>query len=110
MTEIKARITYYANDPKWGNRVAWSQQGRAVKGETVAAPSRWKFGTHISIPLLKGKVGDGNFVVHDRGPAVERATASGGKLPVIDVYVASHAEVNRLKKSMPQVMKIYIHG
>ena len=108
MNEFTARITYYTNDPKWGNKVAWSRQGHAVKGETVAAPSRLKFGTRLSIPQLKGKVGDGEFVVHDRGPAVERGTASGGKLPVIDVYVSSHAEVNRLKVSMPRNMRVIV--
>lgn len=101
-----ARITYYADCPKFGKKTASGKI--AQKGLTVAAAKNYKFGTKFKIPELKKVFGNSEFVVQDRGPAVCRRVASGGKTPVIDVYVGSHAEVNRLKKIMPMYMKVYV--
>lgn len=101
-----ARVTYYANDAIYGNKTASGEI--AKKGVTVAAAKNFKFGTKFSIPELSKVFGDSEFEVQDRGPAVCRRTASGGKTPVIDVYVGSVSEINRLKKTMPMYMKVYI--
>lgn len=101
-----ARITFYADDARFGNLTASGK--RAEKGLTVAAHPRYKFGTKLEIPELAKVFGDAMFEVADRGPAVTKASASGGKSPVIDVYVGSHSEVNRLKKIMPMYMKVYV--
>lgn len=61
-----ARITqYHAREDKWGSRTASGI--RAIEGITVAAPREYPFGTKIFIPELAGHVGDGHFIVQDRG-------------------------------------------
>lgn len=86
--EFYARITFY-NDKV-------DAQGRApIRGKTVAAAKKWKFGTKFHIPALRGIVGDGNFVCSDRGRDVESRRASRGKLEIIDVYVSKN-EIKRL--------------
>lgn len=101
-----ARITFYTDDPKYGKKTASGKI--AQEGKTVAAAKRKKFGTKLRIPALTGVVGDGNFLVQDRGPALEKRIASKGKLPVIDVYVTSKAKVNKLKKLKLYKVKVYV--
>ena len=103
--KYRARITYYED----GKQVAWSKVKTAREGDSVAAHPVFKFGTRISIPALKGIVGDGEYVVHDRGPAVTKAVASGGKGYVFDVYVKSSARVRSLAKSVPMYMDVIVH-
>lgn len=94
---VRARITYYS----MGQQVAWSKQKRGIPFVSCAAHPRFPFGTKVSIPALRGKVGSGEFVVHDRGPAVTSRKASSGKTAVIDIYVGSKANVRKFMYSMP---------
>jgi len=103
-----ARITYYSTDGKWGNRVACQRSKRAKEGVSVAAHPNFKFGTKLYIPQLKGKIGDGNFIVQDRGSAVTSKKASRGKAYVFDIYVTSHSKIHRFAHSQPEYMKVYV--
>lgn len=104
-----ARITYYSTDGKWGNRVACQRAKRAKEGITVAAHPDFKFGTKVYIPALKGKIGDGNFIVQDRGGAVTSKKASRGKAYVFDIYVVSHSKINKYAYTQPEYMKVYVN-
>lgn len=103
-----ARITYYSTDGKWGNLVACQRSRRAKEGVTVAAHPDFKFGTKIYIPELKGKIGEGNFIVQDRGGAVTSKKASRGRAYVFDVYVTTHSKIRRYAYSQPEYMKVYV--
>lgn len=100
---FKARVTYYT-----GSRVAWSKIRRPIEGISVAAHPRFKFGTKLYIHDLKGIIGDGNFIVHDRGPAVTRGSASKGNIPVIDVFVSSTTKINRMKTAVPDYIEVIV--
>ena len=101
----KARITFYSRgEDKYGSRIAVG--GRAHEGRTVAAARTIPFGTLIKIPALAGFVGTGNFVCEDRGSDVNRAKASRGRAPVIDVYCASPAKRRWLARSLPEYMEV----
>ena len=103
-----ARITYYSTDGKWGNRVACQRSKRAKEGVSVAAHPNFKFGTKLYIPQLKGKIGDGNFIVQDRGGAVTSKKASRGKAYVFDIYVNTHSKIRKYAYSQPEYMKVYV--
>ena len=103
-----ARITYYSTDGKWGNRVACQSSKRAKEGVSVAAHPNFKFGTKLYIPQLKGKIGNGNFIVQDRGSAVTKKKASRGKAYVFDIYVTSHSKIHKYAHSQPEYMKVYV--
>jgi hypothetical protein len=103
-----ARVTYYTDDGKWGNKVACQTSKIATEGTTVAAHPDFKFGTRLFIPDLKGKLGDGVFVVQDRGPAVTKKQASKGKAYVFDVYVKNDEKLSRFARVKPEYMKIYV--
>lgn len=101
----KARITFYSRgEDKYGSRIATG--GRAREGRTVAAAKTIPFGTGITIPALAGFVGNGNFVVEDRGTAVTRERASRGQAPVIDVYCSSPAKRRYLSRILPEYMEV----
>lgn len=102
-----ARITYYSTDGKWGDRVACQRSKRAKEGITVAAHPDFKFGTKVFIPGLKGKIGNGNFIVQDRGGAVTSKKASRGKAYVFDIYVTSHSKIDKHARTQPEYMKVY---
>ena len=108
--KYKARITYYtgAEDRRYGSRVADPNTKRAKAGVTVAHHKRYKFGTIVKIPKLKGVVGNGYFEVQDRGPAINSKRASRGKTYVIDVYVKDKRTIRKLAKTMPMYMDVYI--
>jgi len=106
--KILARVTFYSPDPKYGSRVADSRIKKAIRGVTVAAHPDFKFGSHISIPALKNKFGDDKFIVQDRGTAVTRKTASGGKGYVFDIFVNTSSEVKTLAKSTPAWTYVYV--
>jgi hypothetical protein len=98
-----ARVTYYTGPQTASGR-------KPVQGITIAAEKKYKFGHRFHIPDLKKKVGgDGGFVVHDRGPAVEGRKASRGKLPVIDVYVTSRTQLQRLAQQKDNIFKVYLN-
>ena len=103
-----ARITYYSTDGKWGSRVACQRSKRAKEGVSVAAHPNFKFGTKLYIPQLKGKIGNGNFIVQDRGGAVTSKKASRGKAYVFDIYVTSHSKIHKYAYSEPEYMKVYV--
>ncbi|MBM1136932.1 hypothetical protein JO972_11700 [Verrucomicrobiaceae bacterium 5K15] len=106
--KIRARITYYSiGQDKWGSRNACPKTKRSKIGVTVAAHPKFKFGTKLSIPKLKGIVGDGNFLVQDRGSAVTRKTASKGKYYVFDVYVTP-AQRRKYANQLPEYMDVYV--
>jgi len=94
---LVARITYYNKREAGGDRLASSNQ-RAKEGVTVAAHPNFAFGTKLVIPALKGKVGNGEFVVQDRGSAVTSKKASHGKAYVFDVYVNANTRKEAKKK------------
>lgn len=96
-----ARITYYVDHQT-------ASGAEPVQGDTVAAERAFKFGTKFYIPDLKKKVGgNGVFIVQDRGPWVQARKASRGKLPVIDVYVSSRAQLKALTKHKDNVFRVY---
>ena len=105
---IRARITYYCSEKIYGSRVSQPDVKKAVSGKTIAAHPDFKFGTKIDIPGLKNKVGNGKFVVQDRGPAVTRKTASHGNSYVFDIFCSSRSEMNRLARIMPRYMDVAI--
>ena len=104
-----ARITYYTDDGKWGNQVAWNSVDHAKKGVTVAAHPQFPFGTKVSIPELNGKLDrDAEFVVQDRGSAVTSKKASRGKTFVFDVYVKNKKEVQAYARNTAAYMKVIV--
>ena len=106
--KIRARITYYSiGQDKWGSLNACPNTKRSKIGVTVAAHPKFKFGTKLSIPRLKGIVGDGNFLVQDRGSAVTRKTASKGKYYVFDVYVTP-SQRRKYANQLPEYMDVYV--
>lgn len=106
--KIRARITYYSiGQDKWGSLNACPKTKRSKIGVTVAAHPKFKFGTKLTIPKLKGIVGDGNFIVQDRGGAVTRKTASKGKHYVFDVYVTP-AQRRKYATQLPEYMDVYV--
>jgi 3D (Asp-Asp-Asp) domain-containing protein len=104
---FKARITYYNPDSYYGSKVACPKTPRAIKGITVAAHPDFKFGTKVYIPKLKGVVGDGHFIVQDRGSAVTSKKAAYGKGYVFDVYIST-SSIRDLTRQVPMWMDVYI--
>lgn len=90
--EFTARITFYSNDKRYGNRIAADRYRRAKPFVTVAVdPKVIPYGTRLKIEGF-----DQVFVAEDTGSAVVSRKASLGKEPVIDIYVGTVANVNRL--------------
>ena len=106
--QFTARITYYYPQAPYGCKVACPDTSKAKEGITVACHPDFKFGTKIYIPSLKGTLGDGYFIVQDRGPAVTNKRASMGKQYVVDVFVKSRDKLLHLVKTKPAYMKIYV--
>jgi len=104
----KARITYYTRDSKWGNKVACQTSKTATEGITIAAHPDFKFGTKIFIPSLKDKIGNGEFIVQDRGTAVTKKKASNGSAYVFDVYVNNTKKLSKFAHGEAEYMKIYV--
>jgi hypothetical protein len=107
--KIKARITYYTSDKKYGIRVADPKTKYAIEGITAAAHTNFKFGSVISIPHLKGKIGNGNFIVQDRGSAVNSKKAARGRGYVFDVYVKNHTKLKQMAETMPMWMDVIVY-
>lgn len=110
-TKVKytARVTYYSvGQDKWGDRVACPRTPRAKEGITVAAHPDFRFGTQIFIPELKDKIGNGEFIVQDRGSAVKSKKASKGTAYVFDVFVKTQKELWRHAYNKPMYMDVYI--
>jgi 3D (Asp-Asp-Asp) domain-containing protein len=105
---INARITYYTPASPYGDKVACQKTKRAKEGITVAAHPKLPFGTRVEIPDLKGIIGNGSFIVQDRGSAVTSKKASYGKTDVIDVFVNSNQKLIKLAKTKPKYMRVCI--
>jgi len=100
-----ARVTYYKKgEDKYGSRIAIG--GRAKEGVTCAAERGFQFGRRLFIPALRGILGTGNFEVQDRGRAVQSRKASRGKLPVIDIYVASRQKYNWIINHIKPILEV----
>jgi 3D (Asp-Asp-Asp) domain-containing protein len=101
-THTIARITYYsAHEDKFGSRTA--NGGRAHEGVTCAAAPWHPFGTKVIIPKLAGLVGEGKFVVQDRGSAVTSERASHQRAEVFDIFLAGTR--NACKRRMIELSK-----
>lgn len=99
---FRARVTFYdPHEDRFGSRIAIG--GRAREAVTMAAPSVIPFGARVRVPLLAGHVGDGSFLIQDRGTALEKAYFRHGVLR-LDVYVASRSKRRHLQFAMPEYM------
>ena len=106
----QCRVTYYSpHQDYWGWRNACPNTKRSVRGVTVAAHPKYPFGTRIYIPELAGVIGDGNFIVQDRGTAVTKKKASRGQTEVIDVFVRNNSEIRKYARKMPEYLTTYIY-
>jgi hypothetical protein len=100
-----ARITFYGpHEDHFGSRIAIG--GRAHEGTTMASPKAIAFNTSVSVPALAGVVGNGCFVIQDRGSALEKAYRHGQLR--LDVYVASRKRLRQLKYGEPEYMEAEI--
>ncbi len=99
---MRVRLTFYTGkDDHWGSRVAWGKVDQAKRGRTAAAdPTVFPYGTWIDVP------GFGKLRVEDTGTAVKARKASGGKEPVIDIYIEDEDEAERLASSTPDYVEI----
>ena len=100
---VKARITYYT-----GHHERVAMGGRAVQGRSVAAHPDRPFKTQVKIPELYKYLGDDQFRVEDRGPAVTARKASHGKAEVFDVFVSTKKQMRYLEKNAPEIMQVTI--
>lgn len=103
-----ARVTFYTDDDVYGDKVADPKTKRAKEGITVATAKDIPFGTRLRIPDLDGVVGDGDFIVQDRGAHVQKRVASRGKTPIVDVYVSSHSKLKSCKTKLPEYMVVQV--
>lgn len=112
--KIKARVTAYSasEDKRWRNKISTSTTKRAQEGETAAVnPKDIPYFSKIIIPSLRGVLGlDGIFKAEDTGSALKTRKASGGKTPVIDIYLASRAKMNLFAKIVPEYLDVYIEN
>jgi len=103
--KIKVRITgYWPGEDEWSSRYQSSTGTRLRAGRHCAVDPDiiplWS-----KIRILNGKR---EWVAVDTGTAVKSKKASGGKLPVIDVFAASEKQFNAMrlpKVAMGEVMK-----
>lgn len=101
VSSIRARVTIYnPYEDRFHSRVAIG--GRAREGVTMAAPSAFAFGSKVTVPQLSGVVGNGQFIVEDRGTALERAYRHGQIR--LDVYVSTRSKLRQLKYELPEFM------
>lgn len=92
---IKVRLTTYHRGEDYWTRRLRSASGYTLKeGISVACdPKIFDYGTKIMIE------GVGVRQVHDTGTAVIEKTASGGKLPVVDVFFLKESSAERFANS-----------
>jgi len=103
-TKMNARITYYwpGNGGQVGYQTATGK--RAICGKTAAVDPRLiPYFSSIFIPKM-GKT----VIALDTGSAVKSKKASGGKAPVIDIFVSSRAEAMRMIKKYPMYMEVIV--
>lgn len=104
-----ARITFYTPyEDKWGSQTAYpglSGKRMAGPGTVAVDPSLIPPGTLIQIPAAKGYGLDGGdtFLAHDTGSAVKSRQASGGKEPVIDIFLPKdNREMMKIASGFPR--------
>jgi len=103
--KIKVRITGY-----WPGEDEWSSRYQSSTGTKLRAGRHCAVDPDIiplwsKIRILNGKR---EWVAVDTGTAVKSKKASGGKLPVVDVFAASEKQFNAMrlpKVAMVEVMK-----
>ena len=88
---IKVRLTsYHRAEDYWTRRLKSSSGYTLKEGISVAAdPKIFDYGTRIYIE------GVGERQVHDTGTAVINREASGGRLPIVDVFFISRKSADR---------------
>ena len=101
--KIKVRITgYWPGEDEWSSRFQSSTGTRLRAGRHCAVDPDiiplWS-----KIKILNGKR---EWVAVDTGSAVISKKASGGKLPVIDVFAASEAQFNAM--GLPKVATVEV--
>lgn len=101
--KIKVRITgYWPGEDEWSSRFQSSTGTRLRAGRHCAVDPDiiplWS-----KIKILNGKR---EWVAVDTGSAVISKKASGGKLPVIDVFAASEAQFNAMR--LPKVATVEV--
>jgi len=101
--KIKVRITgYWPGEDEWSSRFQSSTGTRLRAGRHCAVDPDiiplWS-----KIKILNGKR---EWVAVDTGTAVKSKKASGGKLPVIDVFAASEAQFNAMR--LPKVATVEV--
>ena len=101
--KIKVRITgYWPGEDEWSSRYQSSTGTRLRAGRHCAVDPDiiplWS-----KIKILNGKR---EWVAVDTGTAVKSKKASGGKLPVIDVFAASEKQFNAM--GLPRVATVEV--
>jgi 3D (Asp-Asp-Asp) domain-containing protein len=93
-----ARVTvYFPGEDSWTSRRQSASGIRLTSGHAAVNPAEISYGSRIII------AGWGTFTAVDTGTAVKSRKASGGKLPVIDIFCSSKQEAERLCKSRPMI-------
>jgi 3D (Asp-Asp-Asp) domain-containing protein len=101
--KMKVRITGY-----WPGEDEWSSRFQSSTGTRLRAGRHCAVDPDI-IPLwskIKIMNGKREWVAVDTGTAVKSKKASGGKLPVIDVFAASEAQFNSMR--LPKVATVEV--
>jgi len=101
--KMKVRITGY-----WPGEDEWSSRFQSSTGTRLRAGRHCAVDPDI-IPLwskIKIMNGKREWVAVDTGTAVKSKKASGGKLPVIDVFAASEAQFNAMR--LPKVATVEV--
>jgi 3D (Asp-Asp-Asp) domain-containing protein len=101
--KMKVRITgYWPGEDEWSSRFQSSTGTRLRAGRHCAVDPDiiplWS-----KIKILNGKR---EWVAVDTGTAVKSKKASGGALPVIDVFAASEAQFNAMR--LPKVATVEV--
>jgi 3D (Asp-Asp-Asp) domain-containing protein len=101
--KIKVRITgYWPGEDEWSSRYQSSTGTRLRAGRHCAVDPDiiplWS-----KIRILNGKR---EWVAVDTGTAVKSKKASGGKLPVVDVFAASEKQFNAMR--LPKVAMVEV--
>ena len=100
---IKVRITgYWPGEDEWSSRYQSSTGTRLRAGRHCAVdPDIIPLWSKIKIINCKRE-----WVAVDTGTAVKSKKASGGRLPVIDVFAASEAQFNAMR--LPKVATVEV--
>jgi 3D (Asp-Asp-Asp) domain-containing protein len=101
--KIKVRITgYWPGEDEWSSRFQ-SSTGTKLKAGRHCAVDPDIIPLWSKIRILNGKR---EWVAVDTGTAVKSKKASGGKLPVIDVFAASEKHFNGM--GLPKIATVEV--